>query len=170
MGQFFADFPMIFPLRVDDHGLFQHFTISHHAEEGKLTGDGRRKVVEQSAPLIEDGVLFLTGSQPVVDVLKTNGFGEVPIRHHADAIPVHALIRDGLLGRLRPVLGSVPSNDGVNLLSFRARELSCGRRFGFACRGQCGEPPFLPESVWQSGHKRFRSDTDGFWGADNGSG
>ena len=55
-------------------------------------------------------------------------------------------------------------------LSFRARELSCGRRFGFSCRGQCDEPPFLPESVWQSGHKRFRSDTDGFWGADNGSG
>ena len=62
MGQFLADCPMIFLLRMDNHGLFQHFTISHHAEEGKLTGDGRRKVVEQSAPLIEDGVLLLTGS------------------------------------------------------------------------------------------------------------
>ena len=81
---------------MDGLALFLH--ISGLVEERKLDPNGAVKVVEKIAPVLKDQVLILVLRQLIIDVVKLHLFGVVPLRHHADTVPAHLLVGDGLLG------------------------------------------------------------------------
>ena len=59
--------------------------------------DRRIKVVQEITPGLKDARLVLVLSQLVVDIVKTDGFGESSIFGMANAVPVHSFIRDAVL-------------------------------------------------------------------------
>ena len=95
---FFTDAVKGVPLIGDMDGLALFLHIGGLVEEGELDPDGAVKVVEKIAPVLKDQVLILVLRQLVVNVVELDLLGEEPLRHHADTVPAHLPVGDGLLG------------------------------------------------------------------------
>ena len=71
---------------------------SPSVDEGKLEMDGAVKVIEEVAPVLENGILVLILRQLIIDIIKTDGLGIIFILHPAYPVLCHFPVRDGLLG------------------------------------------------------------------------
>ena len=60
--------------------------------------DGTVKIIEEVAPILKNGVLVLVLRQLVIDVVELHLLGVVTLRHHADTVPAHLPVGNGLLG------------------------------------------------------------------------
>ena len=69
-------------------------------KEGELDVDGAVEVVEKVAVILKNTVFVLVLGELVVDIIETDLFGIVAVRHHTDPVPAHLPVGDGLLGGL----------------------------------------------------------------------
>ena len=60
--------------------------------------DAAVKIVQEITPVLKNGVLIFILCQLVIDVVKTDGFGIIPILHPANPVPCHFPVRNRLLG------------------------------------------------------------------------
>ena len=75
--------------------------------------------------MVEDHILFGFLCQPVIDILKLNGFGIMIILREAHAILPNPLIWDGLLCAVQMIFAQIRlRSDGGNLLLFSPCEFS----------------------------------------------
>ena len=70
-------------------------------EERELDADRGIKIVEEIAVILKNLILVLVLRQLVVDVVELDLLGEVVVADHADTVPAHLLIGNGLLGGAR---------------------------------------------------------------------
>ena len=82
----------------DVNGLALFLHIGGLVEERELDLDGGIKIIEEIAPILKDQVLVLVLRQLVIDVVELHLLGVVTLRHHADTVPAHLPVGDGLLG------------------------------------------------------------------------
>ena len=145
-----ADAVKIIALEGDGNGVGEGPLGRRQVQKGQLEADGAVKVVEEIAPALEDGGFIFVLRKLVVDVLELDGFCVAAIRHLADAVRPHPLIRDVVLGGLLFFARAVGAgNRCLDLSAFGAGQLTPGSglrlcRFGLPlclCREQCHTPP-----------------------------
>ena len=84
--------------------LFELANARSLVDEGELNENGAVEVVEEVAPILEDGGLVLVLGKLVVDVVKTDSFGVETGVYLTDAVLTHFDIGDRLLRRLGNLL------------------------------------------------------------------
>ena len=85
-------------------------------QKGELEADGAVEVVEEIGPALEDGGLVLVLAELVVDVLELHRLGVESIGDAANAVRVHPLIGDAVLGgQLLFVVSFCPGDSGLNV-------------------------------------------------------
>ena len=67
-------------------------------EERELDADRGIKIIEKIAVILKNLILVLVLRQLIVDVVELDLLGEVVVADHADTVPAHLLIGNGLLG------------------------------------------------------------------------
>ena len=131
--------------------LFKSIRIGGHIHKGQLEMDAGIEEVQEGAPFLKNGGLVLLLSQLVVDILKLDCLGVVPICDTADTVREHPLKGNGLLGR--PGNAVIPLgflHRSFQLLLLLPRQLFRGNRSRRSClcfsgflfiNGQFAVPP-----------------------------
>ena len=146
----------------------------HQIEKGQLKVDGAVKIVEEITPALEDRGFILILAELVVDVLELNGFGITAIRHLADAVRPHPLIRDAVLGRFFLFIRAVGTGDsrldllfvgaGQPMFSFHRRRPACFTGLPvFLFREQCHTPPCRVSPAVPARRRSYWSGTGAPW-------
>lgn len=67
-------------------------------DKRKLEMDAAVKIVQEITPVLKNGILIFILCQLVIYIVKTDGFGIIPILHPANPVPCHFPVRNRLLG------------------------------------------------------------------------
>src|SRR5699024_3115692 len=162
----------VVPLGRDRDAVGKSLLGRGQVQEGQLKPDGAVKVIEEIAPALEDGRFVLVLAELVVDVLELDGFRIAAIRHPADAVRPHPLIRDAVLGGPFLFVRAVGAgNRCLDLFVFGAGQLTPGSGlrlclFGLPLclyREQCHTPPYRDLPAAPTRRRSYWSDTGAAW-------
>ena len=98
--------------RRNEDSAFQTVGRDAPVEKAQSEVYGAVKVIEESGPAAEDGVLVIRLAQLIVDVLKLDGFGVMLICGPTNAVRPHLQKRDAVLRGLFLAIRAVCSCDG----------------------------------------------------------
>ena len=146
----------------------------HQIEKRQLKVDRAVKIIEEITPALEDCGFILILAELVVDVLELDGFGIAAIRHFADAVRPHPLIRDAVLGRFFLFIRAVGTGDsrldllfvgaGQPMFSFHRRRPACFTGLPvFLFREQCHTPPCRVSPAVPARRRSYWSGTGAPW-------
>ena len=109
----------------NQNALLKGFRAGSQIKERKLQVNAAVEIIEEIAPALEDRRLIIVLRELIIDVLKLDGLGVILIRDAADAVRPHALIGNGVLCGMRPLLALllIPGHERLELLLFCARQL-----------------------------------------------
>lgn len=110
--------------------------IAFLIEEGKLHADGGIKKIEEVAVGFKYLHLILVLRQLVIHIVKGDAFGIEAVFHAANAVAVHLLVGDGLLGGLRLILPTEePLHQAIQKATLFIRRLRGGFYILFSRQG-----------------------------------
>ena len=66
--------------------------------EAELEMHGGVEEIEEIAPFVQHGQLFVVVGKLIIDIVILNGFGKMGIVHLTDAVRIHLLVGNGFLG------------------------------------------------------------------------